>query len=130
MYLLRTVVASSLLCPLLIYAAEFQYATFGETEVLGKNREVTIILSFSTDPGLPITVAESSKDPISARQAAYASFFKRMNWNGTPELDPLYVLNRLGKLGWEVIHVRKERGTAFVTKDPSVEESFFLKLSK
>jgi hypothetical protein len=128
---IRQVVLSVLLgWPLLVNAIEFQYAYFSETEVQGKNREVTIILSFNTDPGVPITVVESSTNYVALRHAVYANFFKQMNWTDANESDPLYVLNRLGKQGWEVIHARKEKSTTFVTKDPSVEELYLLKKTK
>ena len=98
---------------------------FAEVEAVTRQGEI-FILNFSTDPGNPITIV-SKTGAADPRESAYLAFYKEMNWPDPKKYDAIYVLNRLGRSGWEVIHVNKEKTEVFTSKDPATKTEYLLK---
>lgn len=109
------------------YAQYYQYAQFSEIRFDGRNGAFGIVLGFSTDPGLPITVMVEEGGQIKAVESAYKQLFERAKWRTPNEYDYEYVLNVLGSKGWEVIDVKEIKETIFTEQYPATRKEYLLK---
>jgi len=119
-------VVTVLFCSMPSVANVFQYAELTETEYRTRNGTSGVLLGFSTDPGYPITVMEEGNS-ISSRTAAYKKLFEECGWGKAQEYDLLYILNFLGKHGWEVIHVSENEKPVFAEKHRGTTRTYLLK---
>lgn len=104
----------------------FQYARFVEVTYSDRDRQYGILLSFSTDPGFPISTSHDG-NILDARKAAYEELFKRAGWGKPDHYDDMYVLNVLGSQGWEIIEVVQVNETIFLERFPAKRREYLLK---
>ncbi len=105
-------------------AAQYQYALLIES--ISKNHEGSIvILSYENNLGYPITVmGKRSEFLMDAYESAYKDFYEQMKWKDTKNYDLIYILNCLGKEGWEVINFRQMETSNF---EPAIDKEYLLK---
>lgn len=110
-----------------VYAEYFQYATLTQVEYNATGNKYGILLSYSTDPGYPITIMVDEGGIINGKKEAYLQLFERAGWGIPDEYDLVYILNVLGSQGWEVINYKEKEELVFTNRYPGTKKEFLLK---